>query len=116
MSSASDSLIPINSDNSSTDNSRRHLFNFRESLRNSGIVCAVATFRGVKSSVFAGEIVISIASMFEMPTTREDHRDSVFVAGRNDFIVAAGTAGLDDGLDFGPSGFIDPVPERKECV
>ena len=52
-----------------------------------------------------------------MPRTREDHADAEFVAGGDDFGIALGAAGLQDGRDPGGGGeahhvVADPPEER----
>src|SRR5690554_1487355 len=46
----------------------------------------------------------------------EDHGNAVFVGGIDDFLVAHGAAGLDNGGNAGFSRSVDTVPEREECV
>ena len=60
--------------------------------------------------VLAGLLVAEVAA------GGEDHRYVVFVAGCDYFVVAARTAGFDDGCDAGLRGFVDTVSEWEERV
>lgn len=52
----------------------------------------------------------------EVPSAGEDHGDVLCIASRDNFRVAFGAAGLNDGADSGAGGCVDPVTEREKCV
>src|SRR3712207_3218530 len=54
--------------------------------------------------------------MPEMPDAREDHRQIVLVGGGDDFGVADGAAGLDDGGDAVPGRLVEAVADGEELV
>src|SRR5947209_6645972 len=56
------------------------------------------------------------ASMPEMPDAREDHREAVLACGGDHLRLAPGAAGLYDGGDAVPGGFVNAVAEREEGV
>jgi hypothetical protein len=56
------------------------------------------------------------ASVPEMPTVREHHRDAGGVGGLDDLVVALGTAGLDDRGDARARGDLDAVGEWEVRV
>ena len=54
--------------------------------------------------------------MSELAAAGHDHREAVAVGGLDDFRVAHGAAGLDDGGHAGGGRLLDAVGERKEAV
>src|SRR5947209_194786 len=54
--------------------------------------------------------------MPKMPNSREDHGDGMFVASRDRFLIAYGTARLGDGLDSDRCGQVDIVAKWEERV
>ncbi len=54
--------------------------------------------------------------MFEMPKTREDHRNIMFIRGFDWFIIFDRTAGLNDRRNAEARGFIHIIAEREKRV
>ena len=54
--------------------------------------------------------------MPEVPHACEDHRDAVFVAGCDDFVVIFRAARLNGGFDSGLGSSVDTVAEREEGI
>jgi len=54
--------------------------------------------------------------MPEMPLPREHHRHPTFIRGGDDFRVADGTSGLDDGANSGVGEEVEAVAEGEEGV
>ena len=54
--------------------------------------------------------------MPEMPLAGEDHGNAVLVAGGDGFVIAAGTARLDDRGDTRLGGAVDRVVKREERI
>ena len=55
-------------------------------------------------------------SMPEMTHSGKHEHQAVFVGRIDDFLIADGAPGFDDGLDSGPGSSVDAVPEGKEGV